>query len=197
MSEEAPKQEAGLDYAKLKSEKLLPTAEQAEELRPGEKDPLKNKTEAIAEARTDIVEAAQESRAVVEALKSASEQTSPANHPMQINRDLKNITLKRELSHVRRKLPAYKRPLSKIIHQPIVRAVSEAAGKTVSRPSGLLGGGLVAFLGTSSYLYLARHMGFEYNSFVFLALFAGGFMFGLGLELLVHLATLKRRKAIE
>ncbi len=197
MSEQTPNLEAGPDYSKLKNEKLLPTAEQAEALRPGEPDPLQNKAEALAEARVEAVEAAQESGAVIEALRSASEENSPANHPMQVNRELKDITLKRELNNVRRKLPARKRALSKVIHQPKVRAVSEAAGKTVSRPSGLLGGGLVAFLGTSSYLYLARHMGFEYNSFVFLALFAGGFIFGLLLELLVHMATAKHRRSAE
>lgn len=197
MSEIAPTIEAGPDYSKLKNEKLLPTAAQAEKLRPGEADPEKSKAETLAEARMDIVESAQESRAVVEALRTASEETSPANHPMQINRELKSITLKRELNQVQRKLPARKRALSKVIHQPTVRAISESAGKTVSRPSGLLGGGLVAFLGTSSYLYLAKHLGFEYNSFVFLALFAGGFVFGLALELVVHMATLKHRESTQ
>jgi hypothetical protein len=70
---------------------------------------------------------------------------------------------------------------------------SEAAGRTVSRPSGLLGGGLVAFLGTTGYLYLARHIGFTYNYLVFLLLLAGGFILGVSLELLVHLATGSRR----
>lgn len=193
MTEIAPTIEAGADYSKLKDEKLLPTAAQAEKLRPGEADPEKSKAETAAEARIDIVETAQESRAVVEALREASEQTSPVNHPMQINRELKSITLKRELNQVQRELPAHRRALSKVVHQPAVRVISESAGKTISRPSGLLGGGLVAFLGTSSYLFLAKHLGFEYNSFVFLVLFAGGFVFGLILELLVHMATAKHR----
>ncbi|MDB5170855.1 MAG: hypothetical protein JWO35_549 [Candidatus Saccharibacteria bacterium] len=190
MSEQAPTLEKGPDFSKLKNEKLLPTAEQAEKLRPGEKDPM----QALAEARVDVAETAQESAPVIEDLKAASEQAAPAVQPKQINRELKNITLKRELNQIQRKLPAPKRALSKIVHQPVIRAVSETAGKTVSRPSGLLGGGLVAFLGTSGYLYLAKHLGFEYNSFVFVALFAGGFVVGLVLELLVHLATAGHRK---
>ncbi len=124
----------------------------------------------------------------------AAEKTPRESQPQHINRELKRITLQRELQSVRRKLPAAQRLLSKVIHQPAIRAVSETAGKTVSRPSGLLGGGLVAFLGTSAYLYLAKHLGFEYEYSVFLVLFVGGFVVGLVLELLVHAATVKRRR---
>jgi len=45
----------------------------------------------------------------------------------------------------------------------------------------LLGGGILALLGTSSYLYLAKHIGFTYNYSVFLILFFGGFILGLSL----------------
>ena len=42
---------------------------------------------------------------------------------------------------------------------------------------------------------MARHMGFRYNYLVFLVLFAGGFVVGLILELLIWAAT--RRHAAE
>jgi hypothetical protein len=84
--------------------------------------------------------------------------------------------------------------LSRVVHQPVVRAVSEAAGKTVSRPSGMLGGGLVAFIGSLGYLYLTKHIGFEYNFTVFLVLFAGGFVLGVVLELVVWLLLKNRRQ---
>jgi hypothetical protein len=125
---------------------------------------------------------------------SVSEKASQAAPNLSVNRELKQITLRRELKNIQRKLPAPQKALSKVIHQPVVRATSEFAGKTVTRPSGLLGGGLVALIGTSTYLYLARHMGFEYNYGVFLALFVGGFIIGIGLEFLVNLATNPRRK---
>lgn len=95
---------------------------------------------------------------------------------------------------IRRKLPTPQRALSQVIHQPVVRAVSEGAGRTVSRPSGLLGGGITAFTGTTLYLYLAHHIGFSYNYGVFVLLFAGGFILGLVIELLVNL-VLSRRKS--
>jgi hypothetical protein len=168
----------------------LPPPEKAEPLRAGETDPVK----ALLEARTTVAETARSETTAnpLEALRAAEKASQPAT-PRQVNRELKQITLRRELQQIRRQLPVPQRLLSKAIHQPVVRVASEAAGKTVSRPSGLLGGGLVAFLGTTSYLYLARHIGFTYNYLVFLLLLAGGFILGLALELLVHLATGSRR----
>lgn len=174
---------------KHEAQKALPTPEKAEPLRPGETDPVKS----LKEARTSVAETTRQPQVnPLEALKAAEKSERPAT-PTQINRELKQITLRRELQNIRRKLPAPQRLLSKVIHQPAVRVVSETAGKTLSRPSGLLGGGLVAFLGTSGYLYLARHIGFAYNYLVFLLLLVGGFILGLALELLVYLATSSRR----
>ena len=168
----------------------LPTPEQAEKLRPGETDPRLS----LHEARETVAETVRaETRPdPMEALRAAEKASQPMA-PRQVNRELKQITLRRELLNIQRKLPAPQRVLSRVIHQPAVRIVSQAAGQTVSRPSGLLGGGLLAFFGTTGYLYLARHIGFAYNYLVFLLLLGGGFILGLGLELLVHLATASRR----
>lgn len=147
----------------------------------------------LTEARQEAHEEAKPDDKTLEKLKAAETASAPAE-PQHINRELRKITLRRELQHIRRKLPASQRVLSQVIHQPTVRVISEAAGKTISRPSGLLGGGLVALLGSSTYLYLAEHYSFTYNYFVFLTLFVGGFIIGLALELLVYLATSSRRK---
>jgi hypothetical protein len=168
--------------------KALPTAEQAEPLRAGEEDPLKK----LHTARNEISQATKHEKPL-EALQAAEKTPQPASHSF-INRELKAITLRRELKLIQRKLPAPQRVLSKVIHQPAIRAVSEGAGKTVSRPSGLLGGGITAFIGTSAYLYLAKHLGFEYNYGVFLVLFVGGFLLGIVIEMAIHLATSSKRK---
>lgn len=169
----------------------LPTPEQAEPLRAGEADPAK----ALEEARSLVAETeAQHETAQAdarEALQAAEKSPGPPVSRY-IDHELRQITLSRELSQIRRSLPAIARPFSRLIHQPAVRAVSEAAGRTVSRPSGLLGGGLAAFVGSSAYLYLAKHIGFSYNYFVFLVLLGGGFVLGLVLELLVYVALRRR-----
>lgn len=108
-------------------------------------------------------------------------------------RESRKVVGARELSRVQRQLPARDRTLSRVIHQPVVRAVSEAAAGTISRPSGLLGGGIVAFIGSAAYLYFTHHVGVPYNYVVFSLLFVGGFAFGLVLELIVWTLTASRR----
>lgn len=170
----------------------LPTAKEAEPLRRGEKDPAL----ALAEARQDVLETTQAEQQP-NPMEKLEEAEDKAQAPAQthINLDLKKATLRRELNQIRRHLSAPQRTLSKVIHQPVVRVVSEAAGKTVSRPSGMLGGSIMAFVGTSGYFFLAANQGFKYNYVVFLALFLGGFALGLIIELLVWTATRSRRHA--
>lgn len=189
MSERAPANPEHHEQAVFDPEHLLPTAEQAEPLRPGEADPAQK----LEQARG----AAERSASQKDPLRQleAAEKAAQPSQPTHVDRELKDITLRRELQQLRRRESAPERALSRVIHQPAVRAVSEAAGKTVSRPSGLLGGGLVAFAGTTAYLYFAQHMGFRYNYVVFAALFAGGFVLGLILELLVWLASRSRHRA--
>jgi hypothetical protein len=198
MSEHTPKQAGetlkGFEELATSSEHLLPDAEHAEKLRAGEKDPV----EALTEARKGVQETTRSERQVnpLDKLQEA-EKAQQGPSPTHINRELKQVTLQRELTQIRRHLSAPERQLSKIIHQPVVRKVSEVSGKTVSRPSGMLGGGILAFLGSSSYLYLAKHQGFKYNYAVFLALFLGGFFVGVALELIVWTATHSRRHATD
>lgn len=146
-----------------------------------------------AHARHEAAHTAETASKPLERLEAAAVDARPIQ-PLNVNRELKAITLRRELKNIQRKLPAPQRVLSKLIHQPAVRVTSEIAGKTITRPSGFLGGSLVAFLGTSIYLYMAKDGGFSYNYFVFLALFAGGFIVGLILEYLVYLATVSHRQ---
>jgi len=189
MSERAPITPEQHEAPAEKAEHLeaLPTAAQAEALRPGEADPLQK----LEQARTSVEQTAEQDNPLAKL--QAAEKATESAQPTQVNRELKGITLKRELKQIQRKLPSGQRALSKVIHQPVIRAVSETASKSVSRPSGLLGGGLVAFIGSSSYLWLASHVGFTYNYLVFLLLFVVGFAVGLVLELVVWTFTARRR----
>lgn len=108
---------------------------------------------------------------------------------MTINQELKRITINRELSQLRRKLDTPDRLLSRVVHQPAIRQASGVVGQSLTRPSGLLGGGLMAFVGTAGYLYLAKQQGFAYNYSLFWLLLVAGFALGLLLELLIRLLT--------
>lgn len=105
---------------------------------------------------------------------------------------LKADAYKRSLKNIRSSLSAPDKVMSKIVHQPAIDAVSNAAAKTVARPSVLLGGGIGAFTGSAALLYLSKHNGFTYNYTVVFILFIGGFFVGALVELLVK--ALFRRK---
>lgn len=99
---------------------------------------------------------------------------------------MKVQTYSRSLERVRSKLSPAEKIGSKIIHQPAVDSVSNGLAKTAARPSGILGGGLTALIGSSFLLYMSRHYGFTYNFFTFFALLAIGFVLGITLELALY-----------
>lgn len=166
-------------------QEALPTAAEAEALRPGESDPLKR----LEQARSHVEQTAATDNPLEKHI--ASEKATSAPEPTHVNHELKQITLNRELNDIRRKLVPTDRVLSRVIHQPVVRAVSQKTAQSVSRPSGLLGGGVLAFIGCGSYLYFTRHIGLQYNYFVFILLFILGFGLGLVLELIIWSFTFR------
>jgi len=129
-----------------------------------------------------------EQHAVSAAEFSPSRSEKPATSQHLVNRELKQFTLQRSLTRVRQQLKPGEKLLSKAIHQPTVDKLSELTGQTVARPSGLLGGGLFALLGSTFILILAKHYGFEYNFLAFSALFLIGYLAGLLVELALKLA---------
>ncbi len=107
--------------------------------------------------------------------------------PIHVNKELKNMAYQRTLRRTRRQLNTPSRLLSKVIHQPVIESVSEVAGKTIARPSGLLTGGIAAFVGSSLFLWISRYYGYEFNFLLFIIFFVGGFFIGLLVEVIVKL----------
>lgn len=129
-------------------------------------------------------EAVSSSETIQEQLKADQNESDQSRY---VNRELKHMAYQRTLKRVRSRLPAPARTFSKFVHQPVVEAMSEVGAKTVARPSGILAGGIVAFLGSSVFLWISRHYGYEYNFLLFALLFVGGFFVGLLIELLLRL----------
>lgn len=107
--------------------------------------------------------------------------------------ELKDSTYQYTLHKVRKSLSLPERGFSLVVHQPAVDTISNAAAQTVTRPSGLLGGGIVSLIGSGVVLYLARYYGFRYNFFVFFVLFGSGYVIGMLAELLISRLTKHRR----
>lgn len=108
-------------------------------------------------------------------------------------KEIKDQAYQQTLLATQRKLPKTTRRFSQLVHNNAVDVVSETSAKTIARPSGLLGGSIVAFFGSVIFLYCARHYGFQYNYLVLFILFAGGFVVGAFIEALVWLLYRRRR----
>lgn len=103
-----------------------------------------------------------------------------------LGRDIKGQAYTQVLQKVRSRLSPAERTFSKVIHQPVIDAVSEISGKTLARPSAILGGGITALIGSGAILYMSKHYGFEYNFFVYILFLIVGFGAGITLEMLIN-----------
>lgn len=113
------------------------------------------------------------------------EQTN--QHPVLVNKQLKDLAFTRSMTRARKKLSAPSKAFSKIIHSPMIDSSSEFIGKTVARPSSMMGGALFAFMGTSILLWATKHYGYEYNYLLVILLFVGGAIAGILGESLLNL----------
>ncbi len=152
--------------------------------------------EKVKETLEDIREEAKAEASTTEELasKEAESTKQPEDTTLFVNSDLKNLKYKRTLQSVRKDLKPTERVLSRAIHNQAVDVVSEAVGKTIARPSGLLVGSIFAFVGSSVFLWISKHYGYEYNFLMFAMFFAAGFVIGLMVEMGLRLATRKSSK---
>lgn len=125
-------------------------------------------------------------------LEDKSESSRPSPQPY-VDKQLKTMAYDRLLNRARKQLNPLEKPLSKLMHQPIVDKLSETTAQTVGRPSGILGGGLLALIGTAAYYYICRHYGYSYNYFVFIFLLSLGFFAGWLSEVLLKILRKKRK----
>lgn len=111
-------------------------------------------------------------------------QGNPSNQYMPgVQRELKTNAYEQTIGRVRGDLSAAERAFSKLIHNKVIEPFSEAGARSVARPSGILGGGIAALIGSSAVLYMAKYYGFRYNFTVFFLLLGLGFLAGLIAEL--------------
>ena len=145
------------------------------------RDAVHEHAEKLDEIRNEAKEIAATSEELAAERHKTDEPPAPAGI---VNRDLKDLKYERTLKSVQKELPAAERAFSKLIHNSAVDAISNGAEKTVARPSGLLAGSIFAFVGSSVFLWICRHYGYEYNFLLFALFFLGGFALGLLIELL-------------
>jgi seryl-tRNA synthetase len=164
------KDSAAAEMSRQNIERIRQLAEQEKQPDGTRVESLREQVEALATKTEDQPVATQENR----------------RQPNFDQTELKKQSYEKTLKKVQSQLTPTQRALSKFMHNNKVETISEFGGKTIARPSGVLGGGLVAFFGSGTILYFARHYGYTYNYGVILLLYVVGFGIGVALELTVH-----------
>lgn len=118
-------------------------------------------------------------------LDKAAEKSS-ADHFL-VTKELKQEALKRNLQRARKHMSTTSRSFSKFIHKPSIDAISKVGEKTIARPTGILTGAIIALAGSSYLFWSAKHYGYQYNYFVVILLFVGGYLAGLIIETLIYI----------
>lgn len=113
--------------------------------------------------------------------------------PQLVDKTAKTLRMRQNLRLIQSKLKPAEKRFSGVVHQPLLQLISEPVAKTIARPAGLLGGSLVAFLGSIAYEWLTRRYTLTYNYTFFLLFFIVGFALGLIGEYVVVLARKPRR----
>lgn len=106
------------------------------------------------------------------------------NEKLQITKLDKMYSYKLTMSKVQSSLPNSGRRFSKLIHNPVMEKASESLEKTIARPSGILGGGLLATIGLLAMVIFAKRNGFELSGSELIVLLVVGWFLGLMIELI-------------
>lgn len=103
----------------------------------------------------------------------------------------RSTSFKQTMTDVRAKLSKTEQRYSKVIHQPVIEKLSDAASKSIGRSSLLLGGFMATFIGSMVIYTNARTNGYGISNLTFLVvLFVIGAIIGLILEIVYR--TIKR-----
>lgn len=141
-----------------------------------EKRSKHEKNETLEEIRDSVEKHAEERSETV------SGQSEKESTPTAVSVSEKKQSYNQTMNRVRGRLSTPSRTFSRVIHAPVVEQASELAGKTVARPSGLLGGGIAAAIGLTIVFVIARRNGFALSGSEFILLLLIGFIGGLLFE---------------
>lgn len=162
------------ETAHLSSEQLKAQHEEAEKSRHEQAE------KAEVHSKDEVLQAHQEAK---EAAIASSEIKQPVEERPAVershSREDKAHAFGTIMHQVRHNLSVPERTFSKFIHQPAVEKTSEVLGKTVARPSGVIGATTAATLGLLIVYTIARFSGFELSGSEMPLLLGLGFIVGL------------------
>lgn len=130
-----------------------------------------------------------------ESIKISEAEDAPRHSEIFINRELKDISFSRTMARTRKHLSYPNKLFSKFIHNQGVDRASHVIGNTVTRPTSTLVAGITACIASIGLLYTVKKYGYEYNYLFIIMVFVGGYLLGLGIELLIYL-LMKNKKTL-
>ncbi len=106
--------------------------------------------------------------------------------PAKYTKAEKKTAYKKEIKKVQNQLPKRSRTFSKFVHNPVVESVSDVAGKTIFRPSVLIGGSVTGLvLGLVVYI-VAVYYGYLIPSITLVLFLLVGAVLGAVVEFIFH-----------
>jgi len=123
---------------------------------------------------------------VEKAASNQHESEKPAPSPHHATKQIKQQKFNEIMMITQKHLKYPSRQFSKLIHNKNVEAISEVGAATIARPSGILGGSIIAIAGSIAILMIARQVGFRVPSSVFVTLFIIGFFVGIFMDAIIR-----------
>lgn len=187
MSEKQPRFPENFETKETGHEEQLKAYEYSVELRHNKNEhETRHEVETNKEQARNIVEKESSNEAAdLHKEKYRSQEKEP--HQQYTTKKIKDQSYKKTMSIVQKDLTPSQRFMSRIIHNPVVEKTSDVAAKTIVRPSGIIGGGMIAILGALIVMIVARKIGFEVPNSLFAVLFIIGFFIGIAGELILKL----------
>lgn len=118
-----------------------------------------------------------------------AEETQPEQAPVINSRVKRKQAFTETMDTARNHMSPGARNFSKVIHQPAVERVSEAAGKTIARPNAILGGSMTAFFVVLIVFLVARYYGYPLSGAESILAFAAGWVLGIVFDYLRVMIT--------
>lgn len=150
---------------------------------------IKSKVEKGAEEAGKLTEKeVTEARKTIESEAISGKETTPNRSEKKsqqaITKAEKTRTYKMTMQRAQNQMSKPSKAFSKFIHNPAVERTSDTLSATVARPSGILGAGVMGFIGISVVLYYARQNGFAVDNryTLVIGLFIGGWILGMIFE---------------
>lgn len=106
---------------------------------------------------------------------------------IQTQKELHDDSYKQVLRFINGHLGARMAVLQRYMHNRVSDKLTNFVTQTAGRPSGVLGGGVVAGIGSVAAWYLASRYGFHYPPMSLTFFYVVGFMFGLFIEVCIKL----------